>query len=189
MAIRAFIAIEIPEEIKEELGRLQARLRAAEVKVRWVNHHNIHLTTKFLGDVNDSDVPKICEVVKRAADGTPAFELDVAGLGTFPPKGPPHIIWVGLRGGVETLARFVEEVEAALADEVGIRPERRKYHPHLTLGRVKSTRNTDRLRALMTEGEPAEFGTFSAESVTLFMSELTSEGAIHTPMAEMKFEA
>ncbi len=188
MAIRTFIAIEIPEEIKEALGRLQQRLRAAEVKVRWVNPQNIHLTTKFLGDVNDSDVPKVCEVVKQAATQTPAFELEVAGLGAFPPKGAPHILWVGLQGGIETLARFVEEVDGALADELGIRPERRKYHPHLTLGRVKSTRNTDRLKALMTECEPVELGTFSAESVTLFMSELTSEGAIHTPMAEMKFE-
>ncbi|HUW57451.1 MAG TPA: RNA 2',3'-cyclic phosphodiesterase, partial [Planctomycetota bacterium] len=188
MGIRAFIAVEIPDDIKEALGRLQARLRSAEVKVRWVDHRNIHLTTKFLGDVGDADVPKICEVIQRSAAGTPAIELEVAGLGTFPPNGPPRIIWVGIRGALEPLAAFVADVEQGLADEVGIRPEHRKFHPHLTLGRVKSTRSLEPLVGLMRQCESADLGTFTAEGVTLFMSELDPKGAIHTPMAQMKFE-
>lgn len=188
MPIRSFIAIEIPDDMKEALGRLQKRLGSADVKTRWVDYRNIHLTTKFLGDVADSDIPKVCEVVKSVASRTPAFDLEVAGLGVFPPKGPPRVIWVGVRGDVETLGNVVENVERGLFEEVGIQPERRVFHPHLTLGRVKSTRNTDRLMRLMGECAPAEVGTFAAESVTLFMSELSSRGAVHTPMAEMKFE-
>lgn len=188
MSIRAFIAIEMPDDVKEALGRLQQRLRSADVKVRWVNHHNIHLTTKFLGDVSDSDVPKICEVLKTAASRTPAIDLDVTGLGTFPPKGPPRIIWVGIQGALEPLGAFVADVEKGLADKVGIRPEHRRFHPHLTLGRVKSTRNVDDLSDLLERCEPVHAGSFAAEGVTLFMSELDPKGAVHTPMAEMKFE-
>ena len=189
MSIRSFIAIEIPDEIKESLNRTQQKLRSADVKVRWVDHRNIHLTTKFLGDVSDSDIPKICEVVRAASAATPPLGLEVAGLGTFPRKGPPRIIWAGVQGALEALGKLVEDIETGLADEVGIRPEHRVYHPHLTLGRVKSTRGVDRLVEAIRGCEPADLGAFTAEGITLFMSELSPGGAIHTPMATMAFEA
>jgi len=188
MSIRSFIAIEIPDEIKESLRRTQQQLRSADVKVRWVDHRNIHLTMKFLGDVSDSDIPKICEVVKAAAAATPPFGLEVAGLGTFPRKGPPRIIWAGVEGALETLGRLAEDIEGGLAEEVGIRPEHRAYHPHLTLGRVKSTRGVDQLAQTMRKCDSSDFGGFTAKNITLFMSELSPGGAIHTPMATMAFE-
>jgi len=184
--IRSFIAIEIPVDFKEALGRIQRTLGSAEVKVRWVDHRNIHLTTKFLGDVQDSDVPVICEVIKSAASGVEPFELEIAGLGFFPPKGPPRIIWAGIKGQIETLEKLVGEIDEGISREVGIRPESRRYHPHLTLGRVKSTRGAGRMAELMRESEAVEIGKFSARAVTLFMSELTAAGAVHTPMAEIK---
>jgi 2'-5' RNA ligase len=188
MAIRSFIAIELPGDIQEALGRIQERLRSAEAPVGWVDPCNIHLTTKFLGYVAEPDIPKVCEVMKSAAAHTKSFELEVAGLGTFPPTGSPRVVWAGVRGELEPLAELVEEIEQGVADAVGIRPEHRPFHPHLTLGRVKSTGNADRLKTAMLECGPAEAGSFTADGLTLFMSELRRDGSVYTPMAEMRFE-
>jgi len=188
MAIRSFIAIEVPPDVQEALGRIEERLRSAEAQVGWVEPCNIHLTTKFLGDVGEPDIPEVCEVMKSAALHTRPFELEVAGLGAFPAGGTPRVVWCGVRGELEPLAKLVEEIEQGVADEVGIRPEYRPYHPHLTLGRVKSARNADRLKAVMLECAPAEAGSFTADSLTLFMSELRRDGSVYTPMAQMRFE-
>ena len=188
MAIRSFIAIEVPSDIQEALGRIEERLRPAGASVGWVNPGNIHLTTKFLGYVREEDLPQVCEVMKSAARHTRSFDLEVAGLGAFPPTGAPRVVWAGVRGELEPLDRLVEEIEQGVADAVGIPPEHRPYHPHLTLGRVKSAKNAERLRAAMLECGPAEAGSFSADGITLFMSQLDREGGVYTPMAEMKLE-
>jgi RNA 2',3'-cyclic 3'-phosphodiesterase len=188
MAIRSFIAIEVPSDIQESLGRIEERLRSAGAPVGWVNPDNIHLTTKFLGYVKEEDLPQVCEVMKSAARHTSPFELEVAGLGTFPPTGAPRVVWAGVRGELEPLGHLVEEIEQGVADAVGVQPEHRPYHPHLTLGRVKSAKNAERLRAAMVDCGAAELGSFSAEGITLFMSQLDREGSVYTRMAEMKFE-
>ena len=188
MSIRSFIAIEVPDGVKRALGRCQEKLRASEVKVRWVQTRIIHLTTKFLGDVSEQDVPAICEVLKEQAGRVSPFALEIATLGAFPPHGPPKVIWAGVRGDTDTLATLVQDVDDALAEVVGIQPEHRQWHPHLTLGRIKSTRNVDRLRKMLERNADVEFGSFTADAVTLFMSELSREGASHTPMATVSFE-
>ena len=189
MPIRSFIAIEIPGDIQEGIGTIDDRLRAADADVKWVNPSSIHLTTKFLGDVPEPHIQTICEVMKSAARHTARFGLDVGGLGTFPPKGFPRVLWVGVHGQLEPLTRLVEEVEQRLRDDLGIACENRTYHPHLTIGRVRSSRNTDRLRALMQECEPVRLGTFTAGGLTFFMSKISRDGSIYTPMAEAKFGA
>jgi len=188
MAIRSFIAIKVPSDIQEALGRIEDRLRPAGAPVGWVNPDNIHLTTKFLGYVEEQDLPKVCEVMKSAAGRTRPFDLEVAGLGTFPPVGTPRVVWAGVHGDLEPLDRLVQELEQGVADAVGIRPEHRPYHAHLTLGRVKSGKNAEQLKAAMLECGAAMAGSFTADGITLFMSELRHEGSIYTPMAEMRFE-
>ena len=98
------------------------------------------------------------------------------------------MVWVGMRGNLEPVKSMVEKLEIGIAEAVYIRPEGRGYHPHLTLGRVKSTKNADELLEEMRKCEPVELGAFTPEGITFFMSKLSSQGAIHTPMAEMKFE-
>jgi 2'-5' RNA ligase len=188
VGIRSFIAIEIPEDIQDAMGRIQERLRSADVNVRWTQPHSIHLTVKFLGDVPDADIPKVCEVMKSVSSLRRPFELTACGLGSFPAKGAPRIIWVGFSGELDALAKLVDDMERGIADGLGIPPENRAFHPHLTLGRVKSSRDAERLRKLMDQCDPAELGTFTAEGVTLFMSKLSRDGSIYTPMAETRFE-
>jgi len=187
MSIRCFIAIEIPDEVKRALGRMQQSLRGAGVKVRWMDPRVIHLTTKFLGDVADADIPKVCEVMKRVSAGVRPMELSVTGVGSFPARGAPRVLWAGVEGDVEPLADLVARMDRALADDVGIQAEHRPFRPHLTLGRVKSSRNVEQLQEMMTRNASAAFGDFQADVITLFMSKLEPEGAIHTPMANVAF--
>jgi 2'-5' RNA ligase len=187
MPIRSFIAIEVPSDLQEAMGRIQGKLIDTRVQVRWVKVENIHLTIKFLGDVRDEDIPKVCDIMKDAAAGASPFELELAGLGTFPPNGIPRVVWVGMRGDLDALNVLVEELEENLSEELGIAAEHREFKPHLTIGRVKTTKGADRLVQAMKALEPAELGRFIADGITLFMSELGSEGSTYTRMAEMPF--
>jgi 2'-5' RNA ligase len=184
MSMRCFIAIEAPEDIQDSLGRIQDKLRGgAGSDVKWTEPRNIHLTVKFLGDVNEPDLPKVCDAMSACALAAAPIELDVSGLGTFPESGPPRVVWAGVTGDVERLAKLVESVEQAIADAVGIAPERRPYHAHLTLGRCRSTRATERLTQAIDANRAASPGAFTADRLVLFMSELQRGGAVHTPMA------
>jgi len=186
LAMRCFIAIEAPSDIREALGRVQGKLRPAGADVKWADPDGIHLTVKFLGDVEDTDVPKVCDVMSACALAARPLDLEVAGLGTFPPRGAPRVVWAGVRGDVEPLAKLVMGLEQAVADAVGIAPERRPYHAHLTLGRVRSTRGAARLVEAIASAGAVELGSFAADELVLFMSELTREGAVYTPMARAK---
>ena len=183
MAMRCFIAFEVPEDFQESLGGIQAKLRAAGADVKWALARSIHLTVKFLGDVRDEDVPKTCDVMSAVAAAARPMELSIRGLGTFPPGGTPRVVWAGLTGDVEPLVTLVASLERGIADAVGIAPEARPFHPHLTVGRVRSARGADRLLKALASAGPADVGTFTADELVLFMSELTREGPVHTPMA------
>ena len=115
------------------------------------------------------------------------MELGIAGLGTFPPKGPPRVVWAGVTGEVEPLGKLVDALENGLAETVRVAPETRAYHPHLTLGRVRSSRGAERLARAIEEAGPVNVGGFTADELVLFMSELTREGPVHTPMAHAPF--
>jgi 2'-5' RNA ligase len=187
MSMRCFIAIEVPEDLQEALGRIQAKLRGCGADVKWAAPETIHLTVKFLGDVRSEDVPRACGAMTAAALSARPMELSIRGLGTFPPGGAPRVVWAGLEGDVEPLMKLVAGIEQGIADAVGIAPESRPFHPHLTLGRVRSTRGADRLRAAIEAAGPADVGAFTADELVLYMSELTREGPVHTVMARAKF--
>jgi 2'-5' RNA ligase len=189
MSIRAFIAIEIPDGIRRELARLQDRLRRSGVRVRWVSTDTMHLTVKFLGDVPDTDIPAICEAMKKVAARVKPFELEVTSLGAFPPRGAPRVLWAGLEGDVEVLAKLVGDMNEAILDAIGLEPEHRRFHAHLTLGRVKSTKGVESLTEEMRAAAPVQSGRFGVDEMVLFMSELRHEGARHTPMATVPFSA
>ncbi len=188
MMMRCFIALEVPEDLQDALGRVQAKLRAAGADVKWTAPRSIHLTVKFLGDMPGDDVPAVCDAMNAVAAQALPFELGISGLGTFPQDAPPRVLWAGIHGDIEPLNALVAGLEKEIADAVGIAPEVRPYHPHVTVGRVRSSRGGDRLDRLMKdEMSKEDLGTFSADELVLFMSELTREGPMHTPMARARF--
>lgn len=188
--VRAFIAIELPAEILDQVGRLQNRVRqdVPPGLVRWVRPEGIHLTLKFLGDVEQSRLPEIERALCDACAPTAPFTLQIGELGCFPNPRRPRVVWVGVQDEGETLARLQKAVEREISP-LGFPADRRGFHPHLTLGRVKNARPTARKQAeweaLGTYAARAKVrvGQMQVDAVRLMRSELLPSGAVYSELA------
>lgn len=184
--MRCFLAIELPEEIQDQLARLQERLGAQVRGVRWTRTDHIHLTVKFLGEVPDRDIPSICELASTIAARYEPFELEIGQTGCFPPRGPARIVWAGIPDPPQSLNDCQRDCENGYA-ELGFKAEHRRYHPHLTIGRVKDPRaNQDIRLAIENEGQ-FEAGRFQAEELVVFQSVLERSGPIYTVISRAPF--
>jgi 2'-5' RNA ligase len=184
--VRAFIAIELPPEIQDPIARLQARVRQdlPPGLVRWVRPEGIHLTLKFLGDVDQDDLPLVKERMREACVPHAPFTLTVGGLGCFPNLRRPRVVWVGLDDSYAALSALQRGLERAIAP-LGFPTERRRFHPHLTLGRVKNGRSRAELEVLgayVTRAK-VDIGQMSVEAVRLMRSELLPGGAVYSELA------
>ena len=185
--IRSFIAIELSQDVKDSLSRLQDRLKrqVPERSVRWVRPGGVHLTLKFLGDVPATRIASISQAVETACRGFSQFTIELAGLGCFPNPRRPRVVWVGVREPTGTLVRLQKAVEGALA-ELGFKPEGRPFRPHLTLGRVqRKVGHSDRQRLgeLIAESDVDLLGRMTVASVNLIRSDLRPDGAVYTVLA------
>ena len=134
---RLFLAVEIPDEAKEEMAGLMDRLKPGVLElVRWTPRENVHLTLQFMGDADSSLVPKIEEQIRAAAGNSSPILLALGETGVFPHPADPKIVWIGLTGEVRRLVQLQGRLEGALRT-LGFTPERRPFSPHITLGRVK----------------------------------------------------
>ena len=136
--IRAFIAIDIPVDVRAAFSEAQARLKRAHtgVKVSWTKIENLHLTLQFLGYVEEPAIDKIRAALESVATQCGTFDLPVRGAGGFPDERRPHVLWVGCDDGGGKLRALAQAVQAAM-QPLGFEPERRDFSAHLTLGRVK----------------------------------------------------
>jgi len=176
--IRSFIAIDIPEPLRANMEELQRGLKRADADVRWVRPEGIHLTLKFLGSISEEDVEKLALVIRPVISSWAPFELRIQGLGCFPSSRNPRIVWVGIeRGSVE--ASSLQKAIENQAIEVGFAPEARAFKPHLTLGRVRSSKGKGSLTQAIENHRDVEIGSFWANEVHLFKSELKPSGAIY----------
>ncbi|MCG8651806.1 MAG: RNA 2',3'-cyclic phosphodiesterase, partial [Pirellulales bacterium] len=133
--IRSFIAIPLAGEIRRGAVGLIQRLRQQDDGIKWVPTDNLHLTLKFLGEVDNIEIPNVCGVLRRVTEKIVPFELSFAGTGGFPEIERPRILFAGVRDESQTLCELVADLETHLAD-LGFKPEPRDYRPHLTLGRT-----------------------------------------------------
>ena len=185
--IRSFLALDPPEEVLREIGAVQNRLRKLiEGDVRWVRPEGIHLTLKFFGDISGGDVANIATVVEKAAEGERPFSLAVIGAGVFPDPHRPRVLWLGMNGDVERLLVFQKGVEQALL-QIGFPREQRPFRPHLTLGRIKTSRGLIGLARALEKGEEYTAGRFVASGLSLIQSELTPRGAVYTKLKWFPF--
>ena len=183
-SVRTFICIEIPDTIKQRIERLQARIKTVGSQVSWTRASGIHLTLKFLGDVEASRLKGVEDAVRRAASGITQFEIEVGGAGCFPNASNPRVLWVGLAEVPDALRRLQLAVEDELEAE-GWPRESRRFSPHLTVGRVRAqTRAREAAERLISEGFEAE--RFSAREVIIMRSDLRPTGSIYTPQAVIK---
>jgi len=182
--IRTFIAIEIPEPVKSRIARLQEQLRRIEAKVSWTKPANVHLTLKFLGYVEASRIASVSEAVARAANGIAPFELEVGGAGCFPSSRNPRVLSIGLPALPEALRQLYSRLETELACE-GFLKEKRRFSPHLTIGRLRTSQNASTLaEALQATGFDHE--TFEAREIIVMRSDLKPTGSIYTPQSIIK---
>jgi 2'-5' RNA ligase len=179
--MRTFIAIELPEPIKNSLAKLIDKLKQTGADVKWVAPQNIHLTLKFLGERDDKKVDRISEILDEVARNHRAFPIQINALGAFPNMNSPRVIWVGIdQGDVETKNIF-KDLEDLIC-KVGIPKEDRAFSSHITIGRTKSAKGLAELTQEITSLNDSigrENLNFTAGSITLFKSTLTPKGPIY----------
>lgn len=183
--LRAFIASDIPPEIKQAISSQTTSLRKESGRaVRWVTPENIHLTLKFLGEVSASNLELLAQALRAECAQTTSFTVSVEGLGCFPNPRRPRILWVGLTAP-PALNRLQHQVEA-IAARLGYPPEDKPFSPHLTIGRVReqaSPAELQSLRILLEQTTVASLGTFTIQEIHLYKSDLKPEGPIYTRLA------
>jgi 2'-5' RNA ligase len=176
--MRTFIAIEVPSEIKSALAALQTELRRVEADVSWTRPENIHLTLKFLGEV---DKGRIREIEKACVDSVAEFQpfaLSLKNTGAFPNSRQPRALWAGLSGEIEKLLEMRRRLEEKLA-LIGFEREQKEFRPHLTIGRVKSNRKTRELIAIA-DLYLLPALSFDVNEIVVMKSELHPSGARYT---------
>jgi 2'-5' RNA ligase len=180
--IRTFVAVEISSAVRHCAAELIDQLRAAPVDVKWVEPDNIHLTLKFLGDVDSRKVHEVCRAVEQAADGLAPFELEVRGAGAFPNLRRPRTLWLGAGQGGREVGVLAERVESKL-HKLGYRREGRRFHAHLTLGRVRrGGPGIAQLGQLLEEYADFEIGRTPVSDVIVFSSTLGRGGPTYEPL-------
>lgn len=177
--MRTFIAVEIEETILARLQLVQQHLRTAEAPVSWTRAEGMHLTLKFLGNVDESRLGEITEAMRRAASTLQPFSLKVMSIGGFPTLAHLRVIWAGIEEGAETLCALADAVETQLA-ACGFPRESRPFSPHITLGRVKAPVAGNGLAALMREHDGERYGEMTASAIHLLRSDLSPTGAHYT---------
>jgi len=186
--MRVFIAIDIDEQIRAGLNRLQQQLQnKADTKrndVKWVSPKNVHLTLKFLGEIKDEQVVDVCNIAKDVAGRHKSFELAIESVGCFGGRSA-RVLWVGLGKGKEGLLQLQKDLEEQLAS-AGWPPESREYTGHLTLCRVKNPKAGARLAEIIENYRDFKLGTTPVDSVHVYQSQLTPSGPVYTVLGNYK---
>ena len=186
--MRCFIAIDIGEKIRAALSDLQQQLAGSvDIKkgdVKWVRPEIIHLTLKFLGEVKDAKVVEVCNIVKDVAAGHKSFELAVESVGYFGGR-RPSVLWVGAGENSSNLHQLQKDIEEQLA-LAGWPQDSREFAGHLTLCRVRNTKAGVKLAQITEDYRDFKLGIVSADSVSVYQSQLTPTGPVYTLLGNYK---
>jgi RNA 2',3'-cyclic 3'-phosphodiesterase len=189
MMIRSFLAFELPPEIKDQVRRISEDLKKSKLDVRWVKPDNIHLTVVFLGDVHEGDISAISREVEQVCFGFHPFDFSLKGLGLFPDRRRPRILWAGYEGDVERVSSLRDVLHERLVP-VEIKEEKRQFKPHLTLGRFRNPGGVDaKLDEILAKHEDLSSPTFQVSDLILFKSELKPQGPEYTKLGSWALSA
>ena len=182
--LRAFIAVELPLEIRQNVQHATSNLRRDTGSlIRWVAVENMHLTLKFLGDIPSANVEVLTQMIHAQADSFNCFDIHLTGIGSFPSPKRPRVIYIGIQAPA-ALEAFQRQVESATR-RLGYNPEERAFAPHLTIGRVRQHVSADeqqKIRRALEESTIDSLGTARVNSVHLYKSDLKPTGPLYTKL-------
>jgi len=189
--IRSFIAIELPARVRAGLRQVQESLKNPNPGcAKWVDPESIHLTLKFLGDVESKQLSAVEEALEKAAADQPVFNLEIKGMGAFPDLRRIQIVWAGIEGDLSELQAFQKNIEAIISP-LGFPPENRAFKPHLTLARVRDTTTSGERQSLAELLKIAKLESdllIRVDHVNLMRSRLTPSGPIYTILNSFKLK-
>jgi 2'-5' RNA ligase len=183
--MRSFVAINFSHDIIEKITDIiqYFKSQTPDKALKWVAPDNLHMTVKFLGEVPEGNIERVKEIILEALQGRHAFEIGVEGLGMYPNKNNPRVIWLGIQGG-DPLVEIHKRLDAALL-EAAITPDKHSLSPHLTIARIR--RNAERetvqdVGKTFSQFKVDSLGTCLIDQVHLYKSILTPEGPIYTSL-------
>jgi 2'-5' RNA ligase len=179
---RGFIAIDITAS--PQIITFEKEIEKTGADVKLVEPENIHITVKFLGDTDEKFIDAIEQSMKESVKAIKPFLVTLKGTGVFPNQNYIKVIWVGITdsGAIETISRTIDTSLAPL----GFKKEQRAFSPHLTVGRVKTARNKEKLLKIIEHYQKKEFTVQEVKSIILKKSELTLKGPIYTTLREVR---
>lgn len=176
--MRTFIAINLSDEVKNSINAIIENFKKIDPKIKWVKKENLHLTLKFLGEVDEEKIKRIGSSLEKKVKFSD-FEITLNGIGTF-----PRTIWIGTTDGKEKVKEIWENVEEA-AEECGFERDHRSFSAHVTIGRIKS-KPEKTLKKEIENLKEFNFGTQMVSSITMIKSTLTKAGPIYEEIYKIK---
>jgi 2'-5' RNA ligase len=185
---RVFCAVALPEEVRNRAAAHIKRLREAAPKARasWPRAESLHITLKFLGELETARVNSLSQAAARAAEGFQKFELAIEGAGAFPPRGMPRVLWLGVKDDSGKLATLQQRLEEECAAAGFARETRKAFHPHLTIARLRAPANAQSLATLHQE-IGFERAAFNVRELFVMRSELGPGGSRYTEISKHVF--
>jgi len=183
--IRSFIAFKIPTGIRDILVSVQEQLKHNGVDLQYVRPQGIHLTLKFLGNIQKESIPPIFEVMKRVCEGQRPLDVYLEGVGAFPSSRNPRVVWAGLEGDLVPLYTMQQQLEQGLIP-LGFGPEKRRFQAHLTLGRMRKSTSPPNISASLDDLKLESKPHFTLDELILYRSELLSGGAVYEGMKSVR---
>ena len=187
MVIRSFIAFKIPTGMRDILVGVQEKLRHNGVDLRYVRPQGIHLTLKFLGNIEEESILPIFEVMQRICEGQQHLDVYLQGVGAFPSSRNPRVVWAGLEGDLVPLYTMQQQLEQGLIP-LGFEPEKRRFQAHLTLGRMRKSSKPPNISALLDDLQLETQHHFTLDELILYRSELLPGGAVYEGMKSVRIE-
>ncbi|MEM2109203.1 MAG: RNA 2',3'-cyclic phosphodiesterase [Candidatus Odinarchaeota archaeon] len=184
-SIRAFIAVDVDESsVVAKISAVKKSVEDENVKIKFVEDNNLHLTLKFLGEVEEDLIPRIVETLSNLKH--PSFKVELRGVGYFTPS-YPRVLWIGIEEGGEKLSRLSAIIDDEIS-QLGFKKEGKNFTPHLTIGRIKYVKNRHRLADKIQGLKDTVLGSFNVENFKLKRSTLTPKGPIYETIREFRLE-
>jgi len=185
--MRCFIAVPLDNELRKNVKEVQKKFKIVENLLKFVKSENLHITVKFLGNVNKTQIERIKQNVRVALKNRGPFQIEIRGIGVFPSTNYVRVIWLGVENGREELIKIMKSIDEKL-EILGFKKEK-EYIPHLTLARVKNVRinEKEKLKKLIEELKNVRIGVMKVSSLVLYKSELLPSGPIYSELFRWEF--